>query len=113
MSYIKLFPIFKSDDDHDYCDWKNVEIWQSFTKEEPKRQGPAMYSSKDVLLNRIKYKYTCHYSNLVIRVICRFLTFISTTYDPKEIVQFKHQNQFNVNLIQSQFKYLSECLFTN
>ena len=44
MSNIKSPPIFNPDEDGDYCGWKNdVEVWQAFTREEPKRQGPAVY----------------------------------------------------------------------
>ena len=44
MSNIKLLPISNPDGDDDYCAWKNdAEVWQAFTKEEPKRQGPAVY----------------------------------------------------------------------
>ena len=46
MSSIKAPPIFNPDEDDDYESWKNdVEVWQAFTKEEPKRQGPAVYLS--------------------------------------------------------------------
>ena len=46
MSNIKPPPIFNPDEDDDYCAWKNdVEVWQAFTKEEAKRQGPAVYLS--------------------------------------------------------------------
>ena len=46
MSYIKLPPIFNPDEDDDYCAWKNnVDVWQAFTKEEPRRKGPAVYFS--------------------------------------------------------------------
>ena len=44
MSNIKSLPISNPDEDDDYCAWKNdAEVWQAFTKEEPKRQGPAVY----------------------------------------------------------------------
>ena len=46
MSNIKSPPIFNPDEDDDCCAWKNdVEIWQAFTKEEPRRQGPAVHLS--------------------------------------------------------------------
>ena len=46
MSNIKSPPIFNPDEDDNYCAWKNdVEVWQAFTKEEAKRQGPAVYLS--------------------------------------------------------------------
>ena len=44
MSNIKSPPIFSPDEDGDYCAWKNdVELWQTFTEEEPKRKGPGVY----------------------------------------------------------------------
>ena len=44
MSNMKSSPIFNPDEDDNYCAWKNdPEVWQAFTKEEPKRQRPAMY----------------------------------------------------------------------
>ena len=44
MSNIKSPPSFNPDEDDDYCASKNdVEVWQAFTKEEPKQQGPAVY----------------------------------------------------------------------
>lgn len=46
MSGIKSPPVFEPKEDNDYASWKNdVEVWQCFTKEEPKRQGPAVYLS--------------------------------------------------------------------
>ena len=46
MSGIKAPPVFNPDEDDDYASWKNdVEVWQCYTKEEPKRQGPAVYLS--------------------------------------------------------------------
>ena len=46
MSKIKLHPISNSDEDDIYCTWKNdVGVWQAFTKEEPRRKGPAVYLS--------------------------------------------------------------------
>ena len=45
-SKIKSPPIFNSDEDDNYCAWKNdAEVWQAFTKEEPRRKGPAVYLS--------------------------------------------------------------------
>ena len=44
MINIKSPQILNPDEDDNYCAWKNdVEVWQAFTKEEPKRQGPAVY----------------------------------------------------------------------
>ena len=44
MSNIKLPLIFNLNEDDNYCAWKNnVEVWQTFTKEEPRQQGPAVY----------------------------------------------------------------------
>ena len=46
MSSIKSPPIFNPDEDDDYCARKNdVEVWQVFTKKEPKQQWPAVYLS--------------------------------------------------------------------
>ena len=41
---IKYSTILNPDEDYDHCACKNdVEVWQAFTKEETKRQGPAVY----------------------------------------------------------------------
>ena len=46
MSNIKSHPIFNPDEHDNDCAWKNdVEVWKPFTKEEPRRQGPAVYLS--------------------------------------------------------------------
>ena len=44
MSSLKQPPIFDPDGGDSYNDWKaDVEVWKLFTKEEKKRQGPAVY----------------------------------------------------------------------
>ena len=44
MINIKSPQILNPDEDDNYCAWKNdLEVWQAFTKDEPKRQGPAVY----------------------------------------------------------------------
>ena len=46
MSNIRLPPIFNPGYDDNYCAQKNdVGVWQRFTKEEPKRDGPAVHLS--------------------------------------------------------------------
>ena len=46
MSNIKSPSNFNSDEEDDYCAWKDdAEVWQAFTKEEPRQQGPAIYLS--------------------------------------------------------------------
>lgn len=43
MSNIKAPPIFNPVEDN-YCAWENgVDVWQAFTKEESKLQGPAVF----------------------------------------------------------------------
>ena len=49
MSIIKSPYILNPDEDDDYCAWKNhAEVWQAYTKEEPKRQGPAVYLGQSI-----------------------------------------------------------------
>ena len=49
MSIIKSPYIFNPDEDDDYCAWKNhAEVWQAYTKEEPKRQGPGVYLGQSI-----------------------------------------------------------------
>ena len=44
MSNIKAPPIFNPVEDDSYCAWENgVYVWQAFTKEESKSQGPAVF----------------------------------------------------------------------
>ena len=46
MTSLKQPPVFNPDGGDAYADWKtDVEVWRLFTKEEKKRQGPAVYLS--------------------------------------------------------------------
>ena len=46
MALLKQPPVFNPDGGDAYTDWKaDVEVWRLFTKEEKKRQGPAVYLS--------------------------------------------------------------------
>jgi len=44
MSNLKQPPDFDPSGGDSYAEWKNdLEVWRMFTKEEKKRQGPALY----------------------------------------------------------------------
>ena len=46
MASLKQPPVFDPDGGDSYVNWKNdLEVWCLFTKEEKKRQGPAIYLS--------------------------------------------------------------------
>ena len=46
MASLKQPPVFDPDGGDSYENWKNdIEVWRLFTKDETKRQGPAVYLS--------------------------------------------------------------------